>query len=475
MHARGVLRPTSRVVIAVTITCTLISIFYLTRLSPLPTFQWNAPDAAQQDAVADADNRQPTEIEGSADPSAPPCQSLKHAEDIVVVMRTGATEIKDKLPVHINTTFTCYPDILIYSDYAEVFQGYEVHDVLAGVNEELKQSNEDFRHYLHLQQVGREGLSNDELHGESYESGPVGKNDNPGWVLDKWKFLPMMAETLQRRPDKQWFLFVEPDTYVVWSNLLLWLQRLDPSKPLYYGSEVQIGTDLFAHGGTGFILSRPALERVAQDYEANADDWHARTANHWAGDCILGMALKAAGVSLTWSWPMWQGGNPADMNWTEKKGRLRLWCSPVLSFHHFAPYEVKGMWWYEQEHIRAQQTNDWRSTPEYPQILHHWEVFRRYVLPNMTEERDGWSNQSPGVVPDSKGMGMDECRAACEARHSCLQYTLDSEGCSISEIPKMGSRAEKVQSGWLVDRIQTWADRVGKPKSCRGSAAWTVT
>lgn len=36
--------------------------------------------------------------------SAIPCQLLKGAEDVIVVMRTGATEIKDKLPAHLNTT-----------------------------------------------------------------------------------------------------------------------------------------------------------------------------------------------------------------------------------------------------------------------------------------------------------------------------------------------------------------------------------
>lgn len=36
--------------------------------------------------------------------SSVPCQLLKGAEDVLVVMRTGATEIKDKLPAHLNTT-----------------------------------------------------------------------------------------------------------------------------------------------------------------------------------------------------------------------------------------------------------------------------------------------------------------------------------------------------------------------------------
>lgn len=33
------------------------------------------------------------------EPERPPCQTLPGADDVVVVMRTGASEIKDKLPV----------------------------------------------------------------------------------------------------------------------------------------------------------------------------------------------------------------------------------------------------------------------------------------------------------------------------------------------------------------------------------------
>lgn len=124
-------------------------------------------------------------------PQIPPCQFLPGAEDILVVMRTGTTEIKDKLPAHIETTFKCFKNLVIFSDYNETFLGYSVHDVLSNVNPEIKDTNKDFEIYRHIREVGREGLNESELSGPvSDESGPVGKNDNAGWRLDKWKFLP---------------------------------------------------------------------------------------------------------------------------------------------------------------------------------------------------------------------------------------------------------------------------------------------
>jgi hypothetical protein len=126
------------------------------------------------------------------DSDNPPCQRLPGGEDVVFVMRTGATEIQDKLPAHLNTTFRCYKDFIIFSDYEEAFEGYPVHDVLAPMKQDLVATNVDFGLYLRLKQFGRASLKGDELSGKaSFEGSKGGKKDNPGWRLDKWKFLPV--------------------------------------------------------------------------------------------------------------------------------------------------------------------------------------------------------------------------------------------------------------------------------------------
>lgn len=181
----------------------------------------------------------------------------------------------------------------------------------------------------------------------------------------------MINRTLDMYPNKKWYLFVEPDTYIVWSNILQWIQELDPTKAAYYGSEVMVGDDLFAHGGSAFLLSKPALEKGARLYRLQATLYHELTANHWAGDCVLGIALKDAGVFLTWSWPMFQGvsneeydssvldtfayhpilqGNPSDQMQFELKkgGKKALWCNPALSYHHFTADEIASMHQFEQ-------------------------------------------------------------------------------------------------------------------------------
>lgn len=457
------LRTGGKALVFLAIVLIIIITLHIANVEPVPLPRWRgerlhtgSPLKALSDIASDA----------------PPCQSLAGTDGIVVVMRTGATEIKHKLPVHFNTTFACYPDTLIFSDYAEDFDGHQVYDALEDVNEGVKQSNMDFEHYRRIQRLGREGLDDDELHGESWESGAVGKNENPGWRLDKWKFLPMIVRTLELRPEARWYVFVEPDSYVVWSNMVQWLHTQDPEKASYYGSEVQIGQDIFAHGGSAFVMSRPAMTLGAEVYQNNRNEWHERTANHWAGDCILGTALKMAGVPLTWSWPMFQGGIPTEMNWAEKKADKRLWCTPALSYHHFEASDIRRMWDFEQRHIQALKksgTRPWYRRKD--TVLHHRDVFNDYILPNVTAARSDWTNMSPDAVENSAGMTIEECQAVCEVKSACLQFSMDAVACSTSDQVKLGQPAKDVQSGWNVEGINKWASSLG---SCPTKGGWTV-
>ncbi|TKA55300.1 hypothetical protein B0A55_12514, partial [Friedmanniomyces simplex] len=131
------LRLSIRTVVIIAVTAALLIGLHLTNLSPLARLGLPTQNAGF--------SLRPVE---DIEPNAPPCRALAGAEDVVVVMRTGATEIGDKLPVHLNTTMRCYPDTLIFSDYAEVFEGQQVYDALANVDTHVKETNMDFAHYM---------------------------------------------------------------------------------------------------------------------------------------------------------------------------------------------------------------------------------------------------------------------------------------------------------------------------------------
>jgi hypothetical protein len=382
-----------------------------------------------------------------------PCKLLPKANDTVVILKTGSTELQDKLPIHLETTLRCYPNYLIFSDYAEQYQGETIIDALEDVGTVFKTAHQDFDLYRQLQKGGRSSLKPSDLSGPaSYaQDGTNGKPKNPGWILDKWKFLPMIKKTLQMHPGKEWYVFVETDTYIFWSTLLSYLTALNSAQRHYIGAQSEIGDVIFAHGGSGFVLSRPALEAAVALYVENKASAEAFTASHWAGDCVLGKTLFDSGTNLTWAWPMWQGNDIGNMNYTLTGYGKRLWCYPTVSYHHIAPPAIESLWRFEQSKIA--QHGEGQSA-----IIRQKDVFAEYILPHTAEPRSDWDNHSDKDrdMVDS----VEACRDICEWEPSCLQYTYNSNGnCKVAEQPKLGEASTVMQAGWIQERMQFYHDK----------------
>lgn len=394
-----------------------------------------------------------------------PCKLLPGANDIVIILKTGSTEFQDKLPIHLTTTLRCYPNHLIFSDHAEHYQGETIIDALADVDPVFKTSHEDFDLYRQLQKGGRASLSPSDLSGPaSYTQHDTnGKPTNAGWRLDKWKFLPMIKKTLQEFPDKKWYVFVETDTYIFWSTLLSYLAALDASNPYYIGAQNEIDDVIYAHGGSGFAISRPALEAAVALYVENKADWEAFTASQWAGDCVLGKALFDSGTKLTWAWPIFQGKDIGDMNYSHVDFEKRLWCYPSVSYHHTTPSAIGDLWHFEQ--TRIAQHGEGRR----PATIRHKDVFAEYIHPQIIEPKSDWDNHAD----EDRGMvsSLEACRDICEQEASCLQYARRSEGnCLITNQPNLGEAAPDIQSGWIHERTRAFFDNAGP---CEGEE-WIV-
>lgn len=287
-----------------------------------------------------------------------PCRNLPGANDTVVIVKTGSTELKDKLPIHFTTTLRCYPNYLIFSDYEEFLQGEHIIDALDDVTPEIKDQHADFHLHRRLKQMGRLSLSPDELHGSAASPDAwTGHPDNPGWKLDKWKFLPMVKRTLEEYPDSKWYVFAEADSYILWASLLQFLKALDPNKPHYTGNQMAIGEDLFAHGGSVFVVSHPAMVKVVEHYNQHKNDIEQFTDRHWAGDCILGKAIRESGTHFTYAWPVLQTDHPGAIPYTMGDGSLaadpkkRPWCFPTVSYHHITAEVMEDLWKFEQQWI----------------------------------------------------------------------------------------------------------------------------
>lgn len=381
-----------------------------------------------------------------------PCHELPGANETLVVFRTGSTELQDRLPIHLSTTLRCYPNYMIFSDHREHFQGEEIYDALDSVSSDLLDSHPDFDLYRRLKQGGREVLEADQLSGSKTEDTKWhGKLENPGWKLDKWRFLPMLNKTLQEHPDMKWYVFVEADTYLLWASLLEYLAALDHTKPHYTGSIMYIGDVVFAHGGSGFMVSQPAMRLVLDQYATHKAEIEAYTDGHWAGDCVLGKVFSEAGVHFSDAWPIIQGDYPGIVAYARPDGRpiadpnKRVWCYPTVSYHHVSPDIVEDLWLFEQQWLASRNNDE-------AKFLRHKDMFDQYILPRMITDLDDWDNESDGDESEEKS--FEDCRARCEVTSDCKQYSLSSDGiCRLRVDPRFGKAYLGSRSGWLYDRL----------------------
>ncbi len=325
---------------------------------PWRSYTWatkGGPDPSHHGFGTPTTILQPT----AADTSTPrPSVSSKVNDNILLAIKTGATEALEKLPVHFETTFKSWPNILVFSDYAETIAGHPVYDALGNISDTVRLEHRDFALWRRLNSKGRAALGPQEIstgHAREPDS-RYGKLQNEGWRLARFMNLPMIVKAVEMRPDVGWYVFVDADTYISYANVVQWTAQLDHTSPKYLGAEAAYSGQLFGHGGSDYIISSAAASQLAEYYTANRDHWDWIVSRNWAGDYALALALNQTGVSLTRTYPFLQGGTPTSMDFAKgvrTKSVERLWCYPAVSYHHVSPETLRHLWDFEQQWLRS--------------------------------------------------------------------------------------------------------------------------
>ncbi|KAF5846624.1 hypothetical protein GGP41_004634 [Bipolaris sorokiniana] len=184
--------------------------------------------------------------------------TLAITDDVLVVLRTGVAEALEKLPVHFQTMLRCVDDYVVYSDLDEDIAGHRVNNVFEGsVSDRLRTSANAAQ--------GRQVIADGSL-SDHRGSRPFGAQENPAWKLDRFKFLPMVNKTFKYRPGAKWFVFIRTWYATIWFHILPHSTPLVHSK---LASACSLATCLFAHGGSGFVLSNTAMRRVVQQRDTH--------------------------------------------------------------------------------------------------------------------------------------------------------------------------------------------------------------
>ena len=92
--------------------------------------------------------------------------------------------------------------------------------------------------------------------------------------------------------------------------------------------------------------------------------------------------------------------------------------------------------------------------------LKHKDVFRTWVLPQMNHTVGDWDNLADEEVEDNARDEWD-CRAVCEDKPECVQYSYRNGRCRISGVPRLGSeKDDRSRSGWMMGRIHRLMKRL---------------
>jgi hypothetical protein len=266
------------------------------------------------------------------------CIDFPSAVNVVVSIKTGASEAAEKLPAQMQTTLRCAKNVFFFSDLEQDVRQYHLHDALGTISASVVDNNPDFNFYRKQYELWRSDKNISALKGAKNPESP---NDLAAWTLDKYKNVHILEKTWALKPDIDWYVFIDADTYVFWSNLLLWLDTMDPTKKSYFGSEVIISGERFAHGGTGIVLSKAAMYEIAVTHNGTAARWDPKIHEQCCGDLVLGLALKEYGTELQDVWPLMSGETPATMPFGP--GTPEYLCRPALTMHHLTPTDMRQL------------------------------------------------------------------------------------------------------------------------------------
>ncbi|KAJ1558150.1 hypothetical protein HK096_003284 [Nowakowskiella sp. JEL0078] len=130
--------------------------------------------------------------------------------------------------------------------------------------------------------------------------------------MDAHKNLPGLKLLYEKYHSAEWYIIIDDDTYVIFENMLHLVSHLNPSKPHYVGLSARfVGCDgvkkpeestAFAHGGSGILLSRAAVQVLMQSNNESQskriDDCMLKYKLCWAGDVRTALCLRDNGIYL---------------------------------------------------------------------------------------------------------------------------------------------------------------------------------
>lgn len=270
-----------------------------------------------------------------------------------------------------------------------------------------------------------------------------------------------MELAYQKLAGKKWYMMVDDDTYTVRPSLEAILGHSDPSKPTYLGNAVGDYKGRFAHGGSSFLVSRAAMERLFDGRNTKViEDAYIKSLTETWGDKLMATTLMKVGVYLDERYNHYFNGERPTIT----KIAVDRFCSPLVSFHGLtdpAAMRETGrifrditapVYWSQLWKIYGQESlEQWEKTPARP-----------------GEDHVGRTDEHT-ITKQVKS--VEDCAAICQGHgRKCLAWTHDKgkQECSISPWVIIGDRAEGKASGLNLPEVRRLVAKCGSGKAARG-------
>lgn len=220
----------------------------------------------------------------SSNPGRPggSCSGFPDTSKVLVVMKTTASEAYQKLPAQFMTSLRCASDYIIFSDAEQELGGVQILDGLDQVVDQVKDSNTDFDLYRRQQEclVDLETCTRYDNVTEQATN------------LDKYKYIHMAEKAFRLKPNYDWYVFVDADTWFSWATLVQWLKHLNAEEEVYFGSAARFGPTAFASGRSGYGVSKAMMRRMFANRKRVAGRWDWGLMESCCGDVMFATAIK---------------------------------------------------------------------------------------------------------------------------------------------------------------------------------------
>eukprot|EP00835_Amoeboradix_gromovi_P006610 NODE_814_length_3983_cov_0.318229.p1 type:complete len:421 gc:universal NODE_814_length_3983_cov_0.318229:280-1542(+) len=368
---------------------------------------------------------------------------------LAICLKTGMETNMERIPVQL-LTFLESERPLIISDFEENVGNNRVVNILPPNKQRTTFTNN--------------------RHAESTATDEQKPNESKeGWKLDAYKNFPGFKKMNTDYPDSKWFIMLDDDTYLFKNNIIAHLKTLDHNTPYYLGAGNNFrGCDnvnrmgdgpLFAHGGSGIVLSKGALEKMMPV----VDDCSMKYADCWAGDIRTALCLRDVGVFFN------SGASRGDFHGNPvQKQQFSDPCQKPFTFHHLFPFQIQIL--YDLE-VSVQQKFGHNAEINMGQIF-------KWILKKDPLLKTTFKNYLNSTVTDSLGNKMvfkyvigvdltgsdyyhfpsslDDCILKCYEDVKCYSWTFTSRDnqCWMKNGIPSPLKVQESYSGWFEDKFK---------------------